>query len=113
MDYDNDVNYTNELKSDLESLKPPQIKLRKPTRLFKFDKSPSSWFVEWDNKYIARFNKQKIGKRNIVAMKRHLDEEYIPELVLDICDMYDAKALYFTNLISKSYFTYWIKQLRK
>lgn len=113
MDYDNDANYTNELKRDLETLKKKGHRLRTPTALIKFSKKPSEWFIIWDGKIIKRYNNQTISKNKIIAMRRYLDEFYNGDIVKNIIDRYDARGFLFADLVSQAYFAENLKAIKK
>lgn len=113
MDYDNDANYTNELKRDLATLKKKGQKLRSPSALIKFSKKPSDWFILWDSNIIKRYSGQTVGKSKIIAMKRYLDEVFNAEIVKSIIDRYDARAFKYADLVSQAYFAENLKTIKK
>lgn len=113
MDYDNDSNYTNIVKRDLETLKPKNLKLIKPTAIIKFGKDKLHWFTLWDGKYIKRYNGQQVKKNKIISMRRYLDEFYNQDLVKNIFDRYDARDFMYSDLISQSTFAAELKLLKK
>lgn len=104
-------NYTNELLKDNSLIY--KGKVYRPTRLIKFDKTKSSWFVEWDGKIISKYNKQTIDKRRVVAMRPYLDENFDKEKKTDILDKFDAKYLQFRSFIDLAYFQDYLKKIRK
>ena len=102
MDYENDSNYTNVIKRDLETLKPKSKRLNKPTAIIKFSKNPDNWFVIWDGNIIKKYNNQSCNL--IIPMKRYLDSLFDEELVKNIIQRYDARSFLFNDLISQATF---------
>lgn len=113
LDYKNDSNYTNVVKRDLETLMKKNRKLIRVTSLIKFDKDPTRWFCLWDGKVIKKYNGQRVNKSIILPMKRYLDENFYPERVKNIFEMYDARAFLYSDLISQSLFTAELKQIKR
>lgn len=113
MDYDNDANYTNVVKRDLETLMPKGRQLIRVTRLLKFSKEPKDWFCIYDGKYIRRYRGETVNKSLMTGMKRHLDDFFNPEIVKDVFEMYDARAYYYADLISQATFAAQLKLLKR
>ena len=113
MDYNDDENYTNVVKRDLETLVPKGTRLRKVTAIIKFTKDPKDWFVLWDDKVIKRYKNQPFKKSQVIAMKRYLDSEFYPDLVLNVVERQDARNFLFSDLISQSTFIARMKQIKR
>ena len=113
MDYENDSNYTNNIKRDIETLIPKSQKLCKITAIIKFTKNPNTWFTVWDGDIIKQYNNQPYNKKQVIAMRRYLDSEYNSELVLSIFDRYDARAFRYSDLISQATFSAQLKLIKK
>ena len=113
MDYDNDANYTNVVKRDLESLMNKGRQLIRVTTLLKFSKDPKDWFCIYDGRYIRRYRGETVNKNLIVGMKRHLDNFFDPDIVKDVFEMYDARAYIYADLISQATFAAQLKLLKK
>ena len=113
MDYDNDANYTNVVKRDLESLMNKGRQLIRVTTLLKFSKDPKDWFCVYDGRYIRRYRGETVNKNLIVGMKRHLDNFFDPDIVKDVFEMYDARAYIYADLISQATFAAQLKLLKK
>lgn len=112
MDYENDSNYTNILKRDLKTLKPKSQKLHKISWVIKFSKNPKDWYIVWDNKVVKQYGKQTFSKSKVIAMRRHLDEEYSKEMADEIFARYDAKYFMYNDLISQATFAQHMKNLK-
>lgn len=113
LDYENDSNYTNVVKRDLESLMNKNRVLKKVSLLIKFDKDPKRWFCLWDGNIIKKYNGQRVSKGKILSMKRYLDNFYNPELVKQIFERYDARAFMYSDLISQATFTAELKLIKR
>lgn len=103
-------NYTNEFSQDRSLLS--KTPLTKPTGIIKFSKSKSDWFVIWDNNKIAPYNKENI-KSLVIAMRPYIDEIFDPKARDQVFARYDARALYFTNLITQKRFEHQLSRVRQ
>lgn len=112
MDYENDSNYTNVIKRDLETLKPKSQQLRHITSVIKFDKDPKHWFTVWDGNVIKKWNGQTYSKEQVIAMKRYLDALYTPEMAQTVIDRYDVRAWLYNDLISQATFAAELKLIK-
>ena len=111
MDYEEDSNYTNIVKRDLETLLPKNKRLTKVSAIIKFSKDKQDWFTLWDSKVIKRYTGQNC--KTVIAMKRYLDETYIQELAKQVFDRYDARSYLYKDLISQATFAAQLKLLKK
>ena len=113
MDYDEDSNYTNVVKRDLETLMPKGHRLRKVSALIKFSKKPIDWFCEYDGKIIRRYRNECVARDLVRPMKRYLDENYNADYVNNIISRYDARAFMYADLISQAVFAAKLKEIKK
>ena len=113
MDYDNDPNYTNIVKRDLETIMSKRRKLVKVTYLLMFSKSPEDWFCVYDSKYIRKYRNETVSKDKKIGMIRHLNETFYPDLVKELFDIYDARGFMYADLISQASFSAKMKMLKK
>ena len=111
-DYENDPNYTNIVKRDLETIMPKNHKLNKVTSVIMFSKYPQDWFCIYDDRYIRLYRKESVKKEKYIAMIRHLDTTFIPDIVKNIFEMYDARAFMYADLISQASFSAKMKLLK-
>lgn len=113
MNYDDDANYTNLVKRDLDTLMPKGRRLRRVTALIKFSKNPSDWFCEYDGKIIRRYRNECVARDLIRPMKRYLDENYNPAYVTSVIARYDVRNYMFSDLISQAVFAAKLKEIKK
>jgi hypothetical protein len=111
-DYENDPNYTNIVKRDLDLIKPKHVRIRKVTMIIMFSKYPQDWFCLYDGKYIREYHKEQVNKNKYVAMIRHLDVVFIQDLVRDIYECYDARGYRYCDIISQARFGAKMKLLK-
>lgn len=104
-------NYTNELSKDVKQI--CKDRLQHITATIIFDKAQSSWYNLYDGKVIKRYNNESITEASKIFMKPYLGGYFSKERRQAIIDMYDARALYFRDLVTQSYFTDELKKLRK
>jgi hypothetical protein len=103
-------NYTNEFNQDRTLI--TKAPLQKLTGLVKFTKDKSDWFCIWDGRKIAPYNKETI-KDNIIAMRPQIDEIFNPKARDAIIALYDARGMFFTNLITQKRFEHELARIRK
>lgn len=113
MNYDDDPNYTNIQKRDLETLMPKTRRLIRVTSLIKFTKDKRHWYCVYDGKYIRRYRNECVGKDKVIPMRRYLDELFNPDVVKDVFLRYDGRAFMYTDLISQATFSADLKELKK
>ena len=113
MGYDDDENYTNIIKRDLETLIPHGTRLRIPTRIIKFSKEKKDWFTVWDGNIIKKYTNQPFKSSMVTSMKRYLDNQFDPEKVLQVIQMQDARFFKFSDLMSQASFISNLKLIRK
>ena len=77
-----------------------------------FSKYPQDWFCIYDDRYIRLYRKESVKKEKYIAMIRHLDTTFIPEIVKNIFEMYDARAFMYADLISQASFSAKMKLLK-
>lgn len=112
MDFENDPNYTNIIARDLELIKPKKVRIHKITYVIKFSKNKSDWFSVYDNKYIRKYKGESFKSSKGIAMVRHLNEEFFPEMVKEIFELYDKRGFMYTDINSQSLFGAKMKQLK-
>jgi len=113
MGYDDDENYTNIIKRDLETLMPHGTRFRIPTRIIKFSKEKKDWFTVWDGNIIKKYTNQPFKSSMVTSMKRYLDNQFDPEKVLQVIQMQDARFFKFSDLMSQASFISNLKLIRK
>lgn len=113
MNYDDDANYTNVVKRDLETLMKKGRRLRKVTALIKFSKDPTKWFCEYDGEVIRRYRNECVNRNLMWPMKRYLDESYDAEYVKSVIERFDARSYLFADLISQATFAANLKEIKK
>lgn len=77
-------------------------RLIKPISIIKFTKDPADWFTVWNSRIIVRYKKEKLD--NVVAMRPYLDEKFSTESRDGIMALYDARALFFRDLVTQKLF---------
>lgn len=112
MDYEEDSNYTNVVKRDLDTLMPKGRRLRKVTALIKFSKDPKDWFCEYDGKIIRRYRRECVKRDLIQPMRRYLDEAYSADYVKSVIERFDARSYLFADLISQAVFAAKLKEIK-
>lgn len=110
--FDDDSNYSNEIRMDFSQIKPRKTRLVKVTALIKFTKQPSEWFCIYDGKCVRRYHNEAVNKSLIISMRRHIDEIFLDKSVKNVYDLYDAKALTYADVISLATFRAKMKELR-
>lgn len=101
-------NFTNVLTVDRSLLY--KGKLKKPCGIVKFGKSPEEWFTVWNDRVIVKYNKEK--GLPVIAMRPYLDEIFEPGLRDSILLRYDARCLYFRDMITQKTFQKYLELLK-
>ena len=112
MNYNDDANYTNVVKRDLETLMPKNRRLRRVSALIKFSKEKKDWFCLYDNSVIRRYRGECVSRSLNLPMKRYLDETYSDEAVKSVILRYDARNFLFADLISQATFAAKLKEIK-
>lgn len=113
MDYDDDSNYTNIVKRDLETLAPKNKRYLKVTTLIKFSKEKRDWFCVYDGNVIRRYRGETVNKNIVIPMRRYLDALFDQEVMMSVIERYDARAFVFSDLISQATFAAALKTIKK
>lgn len=113
IDFENDPNYTNVIKRDLESIKPKNLQIHKVTAIIMFGKNKDQWFSVYDSKYIREYRNESVKKEKFIPMIRHLDQFFNQDIVKTIFDMYDARAFKYCDIISQAKFQAAMKVLKQ
>ena len=101
--------FTNELEIDRSLLVNKRL-CNKPNCVIKFNKSKDTWFTVWNNNIIKEYNNEE---KQVIAMRRYLDEMYIVELAKNVIERFDARAFKFVNLSTFKRFQKQMKLLKK
>ena len=112
MNYNDDANYTNVVKRDLDTLMPKNRRLRKVSALIKFGKDPDTWFCEYDGGVIRRYRGETVSREIMFPMKRYLDEVYNADFVKRVIERFDARNYQFADLISQAVFAAKLKEIK-
>lgn len=101
-------NFTNKLIQDKTRLF--KGRLLRPTAIIKFSKDPSNWFVLWNRNVIAEYRGETAP--NVVAMRPYINEQFIQDARDSLVALYDARGLWFKNMITMKKFEKHLQELR-
>lgn len=90
-------NFTNKFVKDLELIY--KGRLIHPTTVVKFSKDMSDWFTIWDGNIVCPYNGEKVQS---VAMKRYINDTFIPELRDNIIEREDVRAFKYKDILAQS-----------
>ena len=90
-------NFTNKVVRDLELLY--HGRLTKPTLIVKFSKDMTDWFTIWEGNVICPYNGEKKAS---VAMKRYINDTFLPELRDNIIEQEDVRAFKYKDILTQS-----------
>ena len=102
-------NFTNKVKRDLQLLYKGRINA--PMYIIKFSKDEEDWFTVWDENIICRYNGEKRGQ--IIAMKRYIDETFIPEQRDRVIELNDVRGYRFRNVLTQTLFYKLLEMIKK
>lgn len=104
----NTSNFTNEIASDISRIW--KKRLIQPNYVIKFSKDPHDWFTVWDTGVVSEYNKEK---KKGIAMKRYIDEVFVPEQRDMVFELHDVKAYYYKSLFVKKRFDYELSLVKR
>lgn len=90
-------NFTNKFVRDLELLY--KGRLTKPLVVIKFSKDTADWFTIWEGNVICPYNGEK---KESIAMKRYINETFIPELRDNIIEQEDVRSFKYKDILTQS-----------
>lgn len=112
IDFDEDSNYTNIAKLDMESLKDKHTRINKVSMLLKFSKDKEHWYCLYDGRYIRKYRGETIAKSKQYGMVRHVDETYTDEIKENIFLIYEQRGFEYCDLLSMAAFKEDMKRLK-
>lgn len=89
--------FTNELEVDKALIYKGRVK--RPSYVVQFDKQTK--FTVWDNMVVSKYNGEKV---RVVPMRPYLDAVFVSSARDTVIDMFDARCLWFKNLITQKEF---------
>ena len=101
-------NFTNKIARDLSLLY--KKRLTRPLYIIKFSKDQSEWFTVWENNVICPYNGEKIRS---IAMKRYIDDIFIPELRDSVIEQQDVRNFYFKDILTQTLFNKELEIIKK
>lgn len=90
-------NFTNKVVRDLELLY--KGRLQRPQLIIKFSKDQGDWFTIWDGNVVCPYNGEK---KDSIAMKRYINDTFIPELRDNIIEKEDVRAFRYKDILTQS-----------
>ena len=90
-------NFTNKVVRDLDLLY--KGRLDKPQMIVKFSKDQGDWFTIWTGNIICPYNGEK---RPSVAMKRYINDQFLPDLRDNIIEQEDVRAFKYKDVLTQS-----------
>ena len=96
-------NFTNKFVRDLGLLY--KGRLDKPQMVVAFSKDQNDWFTIWSGNVVCPYNGEK---KQVVAMKRYVNNVFIPELRDSIIEQEDVRAFKYKDLLTQ---TLWRKNM--
>lgn len=90
-------NFTNKVARDLKLLY--KGRLTKPVMIVKYSKDQTDWFTIWEGNVICPYNGEK---KESVAMKRYIDDTFIPTLRDSIIEQEDVRAFKYKDILTQS-----------
>lgn len=77
-------------------------RMYKPYTIIKFGKEKSTWFTVWDSRTICQYNGETVNF--VIAMRPYLGEVFEAEQRDSVYAMWDARYLWFRNLVTQKLF---------
>ena len=96
-------NFTNKFVRDLGLLY--KGRLDKPQMVVAYSKDQTDWFTIWTGNIICPYNGEK---KPVIAMKRYINNQFLPELRDSIIEQEDVRAFKYKDLLTQ---TLWRKNM--
>ena len=91
-------NFTNKFVKDLSLLN--RGRLERPQYIVKYSKDMGDWYTIWSpGNVVCPYNGEKLRS---VAMKRYIDDLFIPEMRDNIIEMEDVRAFKYKDILTQS-----------
>ena len=90
-------NFTNKFVKDLSLLY--KGRLDHPQYVVKYSKDMGDWFTIWDGNVICPYNGEK---KPSIAMKRYIDDKFLPDLRDSIIEQEDVRAFKYKDILTQS-----------
>ena len=90
-------NFTNKFIKDLALLH--KGRLDKPQYVVAFSKDQADWFTIWTGNVICPYNGEK---KNVIAMKRYINNTFVPEVRDSIIEQEDVRAFKYKDILTQS-----------
>lgn len=90
-------NFTNKVVRDLSLLY--KGRLTTPTMVIKYSKDQTDWFTIWSGNVICPYNGEKVSS---IAMKRYIDDTFLPTLRDSIIEQEDVRAFKYKDILTQS-----------
>lgn len=74
----------------------------KPVSIIKFSRDTNDWFCCYEKNVIRKWKGEKTKK--VISMRPYIDEVFVPELRDNVFSLFDAKALWFNDIVSATLF---------
>ncbi len=104
----NTGNFTNKIERDLSLLY--KGRLGRPINVIKFSKSSDDWFTLYENNVVGLYKNEKSPA---IAMKRYIDETFLPELRDSIIEQNDVRAFQFRDILTQTLFYKALETIKK
>ncbi len=101
-------NFTNKFVRDLELL--TKERLTKPVMVVKFSKDMGDWFTIWEGNIICKYNGEK---KPSIAMKRYINDQFLPELRDNIIEQEDVRAFKYKDLLVQTLWRACMESIKK
>lgn len=101
-------NFTNKFAKDLSLLY--KKRLTKPLYIVKFSKEMSDWFTVWEGNVVCPYNGERL---KAVAMKRYVDDVFIPEARDAVIDQEDVRAFQYKDILTQTLWRKCLAMIRK
>lgn len=88
--------FSNKVKVD-DSLVSKE-RLVRPSAIIKFSKEQEDWYTIWNDNLIVKYNNEQV--ETVFAMRKYIDDVFIPDRQKTIIDLFDTRNFKFRNLIT-------------
>lgn len=101
-------NFTNKIERDIASLNKNRLII--PSYVIKFSKAQDDWYTVWDGNVVCPFKGEKVKS---IAMKRYINDQFIPELRDSVIEQEDVRAYKYKDILTQSLFRKNLEAIKK
>lgn len=99
---DESGNFNNKSNRTYNRIYTAGVRDLKPQTIIKFSRDTNDWFCCYEKNVIRKWKGEKC--KNVISMRPYIDEVFVPEMRDNVFSLFDARALWFNDIVSATLF---------